>query len=127
MIRGLSTDAGRSWRDRWMPVLWAGAGFAGGIAFWHGVGFWALVSMAVLGDKKDQDRAMKPPLSKRATLETASVTRPAKTGCITLAFHRSRGETLAAPCAAATFHHVDAGLGIKKDKVLSAAWSNALR
>lgn len=110
-----------------MPVLWAGAGFAGGIAFWHGVGFWALVSMAVLGDKKDQDRAMKPPLSKRATLETASVTRPAKTGCITLAFHRSRGETLAAPCAAATFHHVDAGLGIKKDKVLSAAWSNALR
>jgi hypothetical protein len=110
-----------------MPVLWAGAGFAGGIAFWHGVGFWALVSTAVLGDKKDQGRAIKPPLSRRATMETASVTRPAKPGCISLVIHRSRGETVGAPCAAATFHHVDAGLGIKKDKVLSPAWSSALR
>jgi hypothetical protein len=110
-----------------MPVLWAGAGFAGGIVFWHGVGFWALVSTAVLGDKSGQDRAMKPSLSGRATMETASLARPAKQGCINLVFNRSRGETLAAPCAAATFHHVDAGLGVKKDKALSAAWSSALR
>jgi hypothetical protein len=122
MIRSGSTPirTGLSENGAIRSALWAGAGFAAGIVFWHGVGFWALVSTAVLSGGDEQKRATNPlprsVTSSRKPVETASVARPAQSGCIALTFNRSRGETIALPCAGAALHHLDGGLGYKSDK-----------
>jgi hypothetical protein len=122
MIRGGSTHTRTGLRDNGAvkSALWAGAGFAAGIAFWHGVGFWALVSTAVLSGVDEQKLQAMPLLKSEASspkpMATASITRPAHSGCITLSYNRSRSETVSAPCAGIAFHHIDAGLGFKADK-----------
>ncbi len=114
------------------PLLWAGGGFVAGAVFWHLVGFWSLVSMAVLGS--DQASRATPgavttsaPAAKSRRIETGSVT-TRKAPCVALELNRLLGETRPLPCRAETFHHVNAGLGTKDDRAAGApAWSTTLR
>lgn len=133
MIRGGSTHTRTGLRDNGAvkSALWAGAGFAAGIAFWHGVGFWALVSTAVLSGEDEQRHATKllprTAASSPKPMETASITRPAQSGCIALSYNRSRSETVSAPCAGIAFHHIDAGLGFKAEKKAPSSYGRFSR
>jgi hypothetical protein len=102
------------------PILWASGGFVAGVAFWHLVGFWSFVSTAVVADREVPKSASAVPSSPRSIpLETGSVQRPSA-GCVSLALNRAKGETRPVPCATGLFHHVDAGLGMKGDRLSHA-------
>lgn len=121
MIRAERASEGwSSRRSRSSPALWAGAGFVAGIVFWHMVGFWTLVTTAVVadGDKpKSQPMASmsRPP---PPPLETGSVRRTAMPACVALALNRSSGVTQATPCAAGPVHQARTELGGKADKAI---------
>lgn len=113
-------------RSQLAPVLWAGGGFAAGIAFWHLIGFWSIVSVAVLGGGA---APAAPPfaVSSRkapAAIETGSVV-PRAIGCIALAINRQTGETRGAQCQTGTFRHINAGFGAKDDRATAVdlSWS----
>ena len=114
-----------------VPMLWAGGGFVAGVCFWHLVGFWSVVGSVVLGGASPPGAeafptASRPPAG-ASLIETGSV-RPRTPPCIALALIRSRGETQPVPCPAVSFHHLDGGVGSKKDMETQAAgWSVPLR
>jgi len=101
-----------------VPVLWAGGGFVAGVVFWHLIGFWSIVSGAVLGAHSVpsadtavvERRDALPPLQ-----ETSSIQARAK-ACIALTIDAKTGETRGAPCPAGRYHHGNSGLGSKDDR-----------
>ena len=98
-------------------VLWTGSGFVAGVAFWHLVGFWSLVSTAVVADRDGPKSRASIASRDRTTpdlLETGSVVRP-NSGCVTLALDRLNSTTRAVPCTTHLFHHGNAGNGGKGD------------
>jgi hypothetical protein len=99
--------------------------------FWHLVGFWSLVNMAVTGADGDSRPGMasspqtrpKPP-----PLETGSVRKNSSAGCVALIRQPMSGETRLGPCLAGTFHHLNAGIGTKDDlAVRAASWTTRMR
>ncbi|MBA4130352.1 MAG: hypothetical protein C0519_02895 [Hyphomicrobium sp.] len=110
-------------------LLWAGAGFVAGVVFWHVIGFWSIVSVAVLGTGPQapvpaavvSGRTHPPPV------ETGSL--PSRVApCTALALNRRTGETRSAVCPAATFHHMNGGLGTKDDRALVVSdWTTQMR
>jgi hypothetical protein len=119
MIRGdrasegwLSRRSGRS------SALWAGGGFIAGIAFWHLVGFWSLINMAVIGNGGGGQSPLASSARTRTVgvpLETGSVRKVSSAGCVALVRNPRSGETRLGPCLSGTFHHLNAGVGTKDD------------
>ncbi|MBY0226623.1 MAG: hypothetical protein K2Q28_12525 [Hyphomicrobium sp.] len=109
-------------------MLWAGGGFIAGIVFWHLVGFWSLINMAVTG-VEDGSRpslaASSQTRTKPNALETGSVRKINSAGCVALIRHRASGETRPGPCLVGTFHHLNAGIGTKDDLALGPAAGSA--
>lgn len=129
MIRGARASNG--WPGR-TPTLWASAGFVAGIVFWHLVGFWSLISLAVTGgddgSRTDWAASSQTRTEPRA-LETGSVRKVNTSGCVALIRHPASGETRLGPCLAGTFHHLNAGIGSKDDLAVggAASWTTRLR
>jgi hypothetical protein len=132
MIR-INHDAGRpdggERSSALTPLLWAGGGFVAGVVFWHVIGFWSIVSVAVLGTgpqapvPRDTVAGRTPPRA----IETGSL--PARGApCTALTFTRQTGETRSALCRTGTFHHTNGGLGTKDDRALVISdWTTQLR
>lgn len=111
------------------PVLWAVSGFVAGVVFWHLIGFWSMVSVAVLGERTV--RVSEAPAIARhkaaSPIETGSVASRAM-ACVALTLNRQTGETRGTPCQTGIFHHTNAGLGTKDDRAAgSSGWSTTLR
>lgn len=111
------------------PLLWAGGGFVAGVVFWHVIGFWSIVSVAVLGTGP---QAVVP----RDTVAGRALPRAIETGslpsraspCTALTLNRQTGETRSAMCRTGTFHHTNGGLGTKEDRTLQVSdWLTHLR
>jgi hypothetical protein len=110
-------------------LVWAGGGFVAGIVFWHVIGFWSVVSVAVLGTGP-QAAVPRDPVAERTpprAIETGSL--PSRAApCTALALNRRTGETRSSMCPAATFHHINGGLGSKDDRALVVSdWTTRLR
>jgi hypothetical protein len=134
MIRGARASNGESsgWPRSWPGrTLWAGGGFIAGIVFWHLVGFWSLINMAITGAGEDSRPGMASSpqtRAKPALLETGSVRKVNSAGCVALIRHPTSGETRLGPCQAGTFHHLNAGIGTKDDRAEGAAsWTTSRR
>lgn len=134
MIRGASNGGYGGWPNGWparTPTLWAGGGFIAGIVFWHLVGFWSLINMAVTGagEISRPGMASSPQTrTKPSPLETGSVRKVSSAGCVALIRHPRSGETRSGPCLAGTFHHLNAGIGTKDDLAVGAAsWTTRMR
>jgi hypothetical protein len=133
MIRGRPALVQPSGGDKSLPlapILWAGSGFLAGAAFWHLVGFWSLISLAVLGIN-EPSAAKQTPIAERPVtrpIETGTIrSRPAPASCVSLALNRTLGETRSMPCQTGTFHHLNRGLGTKADRAISlSSWSTTL-
>jgi len=99
-------------------VAWLALGFVAGAIFWHLVGFWSLVSLAVLGsgDKRAPVAAQAAADLRAPVLETGSLATAMKPRCVVLVLDRLGGETRQAPCPITTFHHRNAGVGIRRDR-----------
>ena len=114
---------GRGTLARGRPAAaWVALGFLAGVLFWHAVGFWQLVSTAVFKGGEDVALATTKSPSPASPGETLSAgpTLPAAAAarrtCAALAIDRISGITREVPCPAATFHHRNGGLGIKRDR-----------
>lgn len=131
MIRGFEANttgaagahARRHEAAGWMqPASWIAIGFLAGALFWHLVGFWNFVSKAVFqSDNNPVATAAKPSEPPPVQPLTVAVnTRGAKAGkastCVVLVLDRLGGTTRQAPCPAKTFHHRNAGVGVKRDR-----------
>lgn len=134
MIRGVraANDPTSRWAARSItPALWAGGGFIAGIVFWHLVGFWSLVNMAVIGAGEDSRPGLAPSPqtpTKSPPLETGSVRKVSSAGCVALVRNPMTGETRLGPCLAGTFHHLNAGIGTKDDLAVGAgSWPAVIR
>ncbi|HEX5665277.1 MAG TPA: hypothetical protein VFX71_00430 [Hyphomicrobium sp.] len=134
MIRGASNGGSGGWPNGWparTPTLWAGGGFIAGIVFWHLVGFWSLINMAVTGagEISRPGMASSPQTrTKPSPLETGSVRKVSSAGCVALIRHPRSGETRSGPCLAGTFHQLNAGIGTKDDLAVGAAsWTTRMR
>lgn len=103
---------------RMQAVAWSAFGFVAGAVFWHLVGFWSLVSLAVLGsgDKRAPVAAGANSDLRAPVLETGSLGNAVKPRCVVLVLDRLGGETREAPCPVTTFHHRNAGVGIRRDR-----------
>ncbi|OYW56455.1 MAG: hypothetical protein B7Y80_06610 [Hyphomicrobium sp. 32-62-53] len=110
-------------------LFWAGAGFVAGVVFWHLIGFWSIVSVAVLGTGPQVSVPTTVVTGRRhpPPVETGSL--PARASpCTALTLNRRTGETRSAMCPAATFHHINGGLGTKDDLALVVSdWTTQLR
>jgi hypothetical protein len=99
--------------------------------FWHLVGFWNLINTAVTGAGKDSrpEMAVSPQTrTEGPPLETGSVRKVSYAGCVALTRNPTSGETRMGPCRAGTFHHLNGGVGTKKDLAVSAAgWPTVSR
>ncbi len=108
--------------QRRAAATWCAIGFFAGIVFWHGVGFWTLVHTAVVGGEKTGSPVIaattdQPTGRRRApVLETGSLPTIVKSSCVLLVLDRTGGTTRQAPCPTGTFHHRNAGIGIKRDR-----------
>ncbi len=80
--KGLGKRARR--RTGILPALSYGlAGFALGVAFWHTVGFWHVVSTALFSGPRNVAAAPPPPMTSAINAYQAVPDRPAETGSIT--------------------------------------------
>jgi hypothetical protein len=129
MIRGSNELAGRQHPEtavasyqRRAAFGWSAMGFVAGIAFWHCVGFWSLVHTAVVGGDKTGATAIATQTDRTSgtrlppVLETGSLPAAVKPSCVLLVLDRTGGDTRQAPCPTGTFHHRNAGLGVKRDR-----------
>lgn len=132
MIRSRSTADRLDGSERpraLVPVVWAGGGFVAGVVFWHLIGFWSMVSGAVLGDRT-VPVSEAPAVARRkaaSPIETGSVP-PRAMACVALTLNRRTGETRGADCQTGIFHHINAGLGSKDDRETgSSGWSATVK
>lgn len=129
MIRGFPGQPGidrselaAATSSRRAALGWCATGFLAGVAFWHCVGFWSLVHTAVVrGEERSAPAATatvdRPAAPRRAPiLETGSLPGPIKQSCVLLVLDRTGGATRQAPCPTGTFHHRNAGIGVKRDR-----------
>lgn len=129
MIRGVLALSSAAVRARsphheaagWVhPAAWCALGFLAGVAFWHLVGFWSLVSTAVFRGREDAAptiTAPAPPMAAPVPGRAIGANIGAiKLGCVVLAIDRVGGTTRQSPCPAGTFHHRYTGVGEKRDR-----------
>jgi len=132
MIRGRNEPYPTDNRSQnpWLArVLWIGGGFLAGAVFWHMIGFWTLVSTAVMGGPGAEPAKNVAVVARKTAhpIETGSL-RSRQIPCATLALNRQRGETQLQPCQTAPFHHINGGLGTKADRAAGvASWSTTLQ
>lgn len=96
-----------------------------GVVFWHLIGFWSMVSVAVLGERtvpvSEVPAVARPKAA--SPIETGSVP-PRAMACVALTLNRRTGETRGAECRTGIFHHINAGLGSKDDRETgNSGWS----
>lgn len=110
------------------PILWAGGGFVAGVVFWHLVGFWSVVSVAVLGGGPAPSAPSPKAIARKAPAPTETGAIPVRApGCVALTLDRGSGETRSTPCRTGAFHHINTGLGHKDDRArTSPGWSTIL-
>jgi hypothetical protein len=110
-------------------IFWAGGGFVAGVVFWHLIGFWSMVSVAVLGGGATPTATAPVAGVRKAPvpLETGAIAVRAP-GCVALTLDRRTGATGSVPCRTGSFHHINGGLGRKDDKArIAPGWSTSVR